>query len=377
MEEVLPDRLPEEPPPPPPNVTPLNPPNRKRPPLVEQMLSRITFAGDVEAPTDAPYLIKGWLSPDSLAVLYGPANVGKSFLALNMAHHLSRGDGWGGCRVKGAPVLYVTLEGGAGFNRRLAALTDPNFHVLVFPLRMMVPQQHPAALADSVAMLAKDHGAFGLIIIDTLARAMAGGDENSAQDMSKLMSSADLIRERTGACIMLVHHIGKERGQGARGHSSLRAACDTEIEVWKEDDDDVIVAKATKQRDLEVGREFRYRLRQVELGRDSDGDPITTCIVERAAETGEPQRRAKVTGKAEIALQALNTALERHGVKRQGPDYPDRPSVTKTQWREAADLHGLTDDMTAETAKATFNRAVRDLSDKGLVRSFDGAWWLT
>ncbi|WP_420344623.1 AAA family ATPase [Paenirhodobacter sp.] len=340
-----------------------------------ELLQRFRRASEIEAPTEVPYLIKGWLAPRSLAVLYGAANVGKTFLALDIAHAVSRGASWGGCRVQTAPVLYVTLEGGAGFDKRVAALENPCFWVLSAPLSFTDPRRDPTFLAEAIEDLEEEAGPFGLIIIDTLARAMSPGDENSSQDMGRLIASAEMLKERTGACVLLIHHTGKSAAQGARGHSSLRAAVDTEIEVTKEDGSHVIEAEATKQRDMPRGTIFRYRLSERILGKDQDGDDISTCVVERAAD-GEEPRRAKVKGKAEIALQALHTAIERHGVQRTGPDYPDGRSVTKEQWRSCAELHGLFEGLEHESAKRTFNRAIGELNDKGLARSFNEIWWL-
>src|SRR5690606_23490334 len=118
-----------------------------------------------------------------------------------------------------------------------------------------------------------------LIVIDTLSRVMAGGDENGPVDMTAFIKNVDRIRHATGAHIMIVHHTGKDVARGARGHSSLRAATDTEIEVAT-DETEVRLAKVTKQRDLAGGEEFAFKLDAVALGVDQDGDAVTTCIVQ-------------------------------------------------------------------------------------------------
>src|SRR5690606_28105123 len=117
-----------------------------------------------------------------------------------------------------------------------------------------------------------------LIVIDTLSRVMAGGDENGPVDMTAFIKNVDRIRHATGAHIMIVHHTGKDVAKGARGHSSLRAATDTEIEVAT-DETELRLAKVTKQRDLQGGEEFAFKLEAVALGGDQDGDAVTTCIV--------------------------------------------------------------------------------------------------
>jgi len=377
MKDPFDNLTPVEPQPMPGNVTPISEARKRRATRSDELRQKIRYAGDIVPPTDVDYLVKGWLAPKSLAVIYGPANVGKTFLALDIARAIAGDKPWGGCRVRAAQVLYITLEGGAGFERRVAALENPNFWILSEPMSFMESRHEPTWLAEAVLQLAQDKGDFGLIVIDTLARAITPGDENSSQDMGKVVKSAELLKEKTGACVLLIHHTGKNAAQGARGHSSLRAAIDTEIEITKEEDADVIEAKATKQRDMEVGRTFLYRLRERVLGEDRDGDPVTTCVVEQADGGAEP-RRAKVKGKAEIALQALQTAIERHGVTRTGSDYPDQPSVTEDQWREACDLHDLFADCnTEESIRKAFGRARKELNEKALARSFNRIWWLS
>lgn len=306
------------------NLSRLKPKRGKR---AEEIYGQLTHASHIRAEIDPDYLIKGWITPNSISVMYGQPNVGKTFLALDIAHAVARGLPWGGCKVRPATVVYITLEGGAQFDLRVNAFEAPGFWVLKMPLSFMDKTKDPTFICEALFDLAAVHGKIGFIVIDTLARAMTGGDENSAQDMGRLIASAELLKERTGAHVMMIHHMGKNAAQGARGHSSLRAAIDTEIELTKEDGQDIIEAKATKQRDMAVGKSFRYQLREKNMGEDRDGDPVTTCVVERAAD-GEKPTRAKVTGKAMIALQALQTALERDGVTLQGPDYPTCRSVT-------------------------------------------------
>lgn len=127
--------------------------------------------------------------------------------------------------------------------------------------------------------MAATNGPFALIVIDTMARVMGGANENEAPAISALMGNLELIRDRTGAHIMLIHHTGKDSSRGARGHSSLRAAVDTEIELTK-GDLGLISVKATKQRDMIGGAEIEFDLRTITLGQDSDGDFVTSCVVQ-------------------------------------------------------------------------------------------------
>lgn len=249
-------------------------------PLTDQMrriLARIQFAGEVQPVLDREYVVKGWLDRSAVSVVYGDSNVGKSFWAIDVAHHVHEGIAWGGCRVQQGAVLYCAAEGGALFDNRLAA-RNARFMVLKGPLILGGRNGEAEALSHTILHLAENHGPFSMIILDTLARVMGEGDENAAPDIARLMRGADLIRERTGAHVMFIHHSGKDVGKGARGHSSLRAAVDTEIELTK-GDLGIRQARATKQRDMSSGASCDFELEVVTLGYDRDGDPVTSCII--------------------------------------------------------------------------------------------------
>lgn len=224
-------------------------------------------------------LIKGLLDQGAMTVLYGESNTGKTFVAMDMAYHVSRGLPWGGMRVERMGVLYVAAEGGVGARKRAAALlrrhgpAGDDFRYLLAPVDLLRADGDLRPLAEAAC----GAGGVGLIVIDTLSRAMAGGDENSSVDMGAMVKSLDTLRKATGAHVMVVHHSGKDRARGARGHSLLRAATDTEIEVA----DGAI--SVTKQRDLDKAWSSAFALDVVQLGADADGDPITSCIVRLAA----------------------------------------------------------------------------------------------
>jgi RecA-family ATPase len=116
-----------------------------------------------------------------------------------------------------------------------------------------------------------------LIVIDTFARSIPGGNENDAQDVGRAVNAADRIRTATGACVGFIHHAGKDTSKGARGSSALRAAADTEI--LTDGQTGTRTVAVTKQRDLPAGGRFAFELRQVVLGTDEDGETVTSCVV--------------------------------------------------------------------------------------------------
>lgn len=251
--------------------------------------SDLEWFDDVEPVLGGAYLVKGLLDNAVMAVVYGPSNSGKTFWTIDLAYHIAIGAPWRGRRVIQASVLYLAAEGGRGVINRVAALKQSH-GVLDVPLAVkragldllhdQADLQHIVDLSAEVKARLPD--APHLIVIDTLSRVMAGGDENSAADMTALIRNIDAIRATTGATTLLVHHTGKDTARGARGHSSLRAATDTEIEIANEDG--ARAAVVTKQRDHNGGETFAFDLESVTLGTDQDGDEVTSCIVKVADE---------------------------------------------------------------------------------------------
>lgn len=251
-------------------------------------------------------LIKGLLDQGALSVLYGESNVGKTFVAMDIAFHIATGLDWGLCRTAHLGVVYVAAEGGQGASRRALALQrrygdvagPANFQFRLAGVDLRRPDADLLPLIETV----KACEDVGLVVIDTLSRALAGGDENASTDMGALVKNVDRLRQATRAHVMLVHHSGKERARGARGHSLLRAATDTEIEIA---DNEIAV---TKQRDLDGNFRRAFVLETVTLGKDEDGDPITSCIVRLVSQNEKPQGR--LTEGEEEVLAALRNLQE-------------------------------------------------------------------
>jgi RecA-family ATPase len=96
----------------------------------------------------------------------------------------------------------------------------------------------------------QEKGLRKLLIIDTAARAMAGGNENAAEDMGVLIKNIDLIRQEIGCFVLLIHHSGMDSTKGVRVHSPLRGAIDTEIGVKARGKGEPKTATVVEQRNL-------------------------------------------------------------------------------------------------------------------------------
>src|SRR6185503_11045542 len=61
-----------------------------------------------------------------------------------------------------------------------------------------------------------------LVVIDTVSRALAGGNENSSEDMGALVQNVLRIQEGTGAHVLLTHHVPHDQNR-MQGHGALLA----------------------------------------------------------------------------------------------------------------------------------------------------------
>lgn len=347
----------------------------------------VVFFDDIEPSVDVRDFVQGLLIEGGAAVLYGESNSGKTFLATDIALHVAAGIDWHGRRVEQGGVLYLALEGGQGFKNRVAAwrLDHDGFEGPVYfaavpsQVNLLDPEADtPRVIAAAKAAAEKMGVAIKLIVVDTLARAMSGGNENAPDDMGALVTNTDTIREATGAMVLFIHHSGKDQAKGARGHSSLRAAIDTEIEV-EAGESEIRRATVVKQRDMKKGDVISFTLEVVEIGENRHGEMVTTCLV-RATETGaQPARRAKVKGHAARALDALHDVLGRSGAVGFAGTPDNVASVPEGWWRERFYERTADDgksDVSQNGKRMAFNRAVVELQDKKLIAVNKGRVWV-
>lgn len=331
------------------------------------LLERTLTGDDFEPSLDRPYLIKGVLQADNVSMIFGASGCCKTFVTLDMALHVSAGREWYGHRVKQAGVLYLCSEGGAEEAKaRVKAArkakgfspADP-FALVPCSVNLLDPNADTRPIVELARHFARKWGVqVGMIVVDTLARAMPGGDENAGSTVSALYGNIEWIKERAGGPnIVLVHHSGKDAAKGARGHSGLPAAVDTWIEVTKE--------KGLMDGSLYVGKQrgaaestLTFTVEVVELGIDTEGDPITSLAV-TSIESGRkavPDKPIPPTPAQATALRVLaNLMNERQVVQ-----------VHVDEWRARLKSHTtLLSDKANPTTE--WRRISNGLLDKGLI----------
>jgi AAA domain len=248
---------------------------------------------DVAMSAASADLVKNVLPRSGLAVVWGPPKCGKSFWLFDLLMHVALGWKYRSLRVQAGTVVYIALEGAGGFKRRVEAFrrTRPEakgapVYLMFAPLDLV--HDHKALIASIRAQLPADVTP-AVVAIDTLNRSLRGS-ESKDEDMGAYVRAADAIRDAFDCCVSIVHHCG-HNGERPRGHSSLLGAADVQIAVKRQGDD--IVAQVEHAKDGEGGLEIVSRLAVVPLGKDEDGDPMTSCVVEAVEADGEQQPQAR------------------------------------------------------------------------------------
>src|SRR5262249_2759141 len=209
------------------------------------------------------------------------------------------------------------------------------------------------------------------IIIDTLNRALAGGDENSSKDMGAAIAAIDRIQRATNAHVSLIHHVPVDRTDRMRGHGSVLGAVDLTVRITKEGK--TVAVEADKANDLVEKPRFAFQFEPVELARD--GLTIATAPVLVPCDTrlgaGAAKRKAMPKG-AQIALRVGAEAIDELGNLMPASNHiPARTkTVTFEQWRNYSYRRGISASNEPRAKQQAFKRASEYLIGEEHV----GAW---
>jgi hypothetical protein len=208
------------------------------------------------------------------------------------------------------------------------------------------------------------------VFIDTLNRSIAGS-ESDDRDMAAYIQAADAIRDAFRSAVVIVHHCGIDATR-PRGHTSLTGAAEAQLAVKRDAADNIIVA-VEFMKDGPVSEEIVGHLEAVEVGLDSDGGSITSCVVVPVQGSAPHAKRAaglKLTKEAKIALSALREAIDECGQVPPSSNHipAGAKCVTFDQWREYAYRPGV---------RVEWRPLRRGSSDHAVKISSAGIRWMT
>jgi hypothetical protein len=185
-------------------------------------------------------------------VVFGASGAYKSFYVLGMALRLAQS----------IPVVYLAAEGAGGLSARVEAWCDyhqlppGNIQFVCEEVNLREPGA-VASLGNAIAPLRPQ-----MLTIDTLARCMVGGDENSAKDVGMAIHGCTQLQRNLSTAVTLIHHSNRA-DRGERGSGALRGAADTMLEVVA-GGDGLIRVSCSKTKDAEPWESENYVFRQID-----------------------------------------------------------------------------------------------------------------
>jgi hypothetical protein len=331
----------------------------ERPPTVDDVITAFrarqekkrkraleVLSGDAtRKPQPLGTVIRSFLHRGSLTLVYGPPKSGKSFLVTDAFLSVANGDPeWMGHRiVRAGPVLYVACEGHGGFWKRMEAAAQhrglfgipEQFHLargrpalVVIDPKTHIALPHPQDILEAILDLPVRPVA---VAIDTVYRAMGGGNVNSSDHTNAFLGAVAAIMD-LGIAVVCVHHEVKAGGTPA-GSVALLGGADTIVKTTNGDATHSWEVEFAKDDALTKPRAFKLEVK--ELGEDLEGEPASSCVViaiDGPVEGKKPGRRRGPDGWPASALllrKALMNTLAEHG--RNTRPYANGPEVRAIQ----------------------------------------------
>ena len=347
---------------------------------------RFILFRELEATSTKSWLVLNLLGDGDASVMYGKPGDGKSVLAEDLALHVAAGRLWHGRKVKQGAVVFIALERRKLVERRAIAF-GKTYGVTDLPIAFVggvYDFRNLHIVAAIISIVKEVEAATGqqvvLIVIDTISRALCGGDENSPRDMGAIVAATSRLQTETAAHVCWIHHIPIDGTERLRGHGALLGAMDTTISVVKQADG-VRTATVAKSNDSEEGEGVAFTLDSVVIGEDADGN-VTTAPVVVPVEGGprrQPPKSGRLTKAAQIALRALTEALDEQGQPAPASNHIPHSSkvVTVSAWRQQAYRRSISTSEEERAKQQAFKRASESLIAVGRVAAWDSYVWLT
>ena len=297
------------------------------------------------------WIVKDLIPDIGIGQFWGASTSGKSFLTLDLGIHVAKGRTWYDHRTQKRPVVLLYLEGQGGARKRLEAYQV--FHGEPLPENMLIGVA-PTTLykPEDIDAIAAAIPEAALVIVDTQSCATVGLGENATEDMGLFIDAAKRLSVAKRSFILFVHHAGKDSGRGARGSSVQLPSWDFAAEVVREGQSRFWRAVKVKDGGGE-GEKHSFRLGIVDLGRDEDEDPITSCVA--LPDLGCEQDEKPLTDNQRYTLESLRIVLEELGTA----------AVHLEDWRPVF-YAGHTADK-PDTKCRAFERGRKELVNRGLI----------
>ncbi len=291
-----------------------------------------------------PYIVKGVMNEGEMTFVFGDSGTMKSFVVTDLAYHIARRKTWHGFPVSKAPraVLIVLGEGQAGYVKRLHALHrkhgDSDLPIYVWPAPITL-DENADVLACAIDETEKLLGVpVGLVILDTFSLMLGALEESSNHDVA--VAGSNVMAAADGRAVLFVHHTGHGDKNRERGAYQIRAMADNRILVTRDENGKgkVITVQGEKCKDGELFEPFNLSYEVIEVGRDADGDPVTSCVMvstEMQPANAGPAKKNKPRDFLTMAMQVTGSNAKECVRVQFLALYPGGPDASKKAFNRA------------------------------------------
>lgn len=255
---------------------------------------RFVLYDEISTDCHKEWLVDRLIGHAEFTVIFGHPSSGKSAFVEDVGLRIAAGLEVHGRPVRRGAVLYVALERRSLVERRVVAFRNRHkLQGLPFGICGGVLDLRQVDTANEILAISKELEAetgepVVLVVVDTLNRALAGGDENSSVDMGKLVACLEYLRKQTGAGVLCIHHMPKQ-AETMRGHGSLLGAADTTILVNKSAGSHS--ATVIKANDAQEGQQIAFAIEAETVGSDGTEAAVVVPVETWAVPPAEPEER--------------------------------------------------------------------------------------
>ena len=370
------------------NNTPNSTPTVKNESLQPQYNFKYKFDSftplDCENYTPPEWIIEGYITENSLNMLYGHQKNGKSYVALDWAFSVAspKIDTWFNRSITHGHVIYFAAEGAEGIKKRLKVWLDATqiqrkeMNLTVFNNFPKIDA--PEAVDEILLKIKSISEKPTFIIFDTLNRCMQG-DENSTKDVTAATEAFARIQNETGAGVLVLHHEGHQNNSGKsshpRGSSVLGGNFDCMLKIEKKGDKIILKHEYSKDEETQNDITFNFVVRDTGWRRNN-GSPVMACTIElnneettktAATFTPKEEKNEKPKPKLRKAVKSALRSFKRAAIE-YGEIIHDKDqefiALSNNDWRKSSNDNTIYDQDDDEEKRIKTNKRQKFLRSK-------------
>jgi hypothetical protein len=295
------------------------------------------------------WAVKGIIPEQAVGFIYGASQAFKSFVTLDYALHRAYGMKWLGRKTKQATPIYLAAEGGAGLMRRIEAWHRARsqdwrkcpMRVVIVPLTLRTQSKVLREAIEATGIQPGD------VIVDTMSQTFTGDENSNDQVAEWLRILGTELRDGLACTVTIVHHTGHSANDRMRGASAMHSNADFALGVSRDGKELLATVEFAKVKDAERPDPQTFELSVQLLGKDEDGDAITSLAarhINNAEALVEAHERERVAGRGGRTSNLVSLA---------------HPGMTFGELRKAF-YDTVVPDQEPEARRKAFNRALGD-----------------